>query len=94
MTGLYARWIDRWERKLATRDTNRVVRPFEWGTDWLHAIGFPAIAADPDDTPAFGSPSLFSRRVERRAPTRPAEAAAALPRLAEAKAVGLAAPAV
>jgi hypothetical protein len=34
--------MDRWERKLATRDTNRVVRPFEWGTDWLHAIGFPS----------------------------------------------------
>ncbi len=33
--GLYARWIDRWERKLAGRDTNRVVRPFEWGTEWL-----------------------------------------------------------
>jgi Prolyl oligopeptidase family len=38
MTGLYSRWIDRWERKLATRDTNRVVRPFEWGTEWLHRI--------------------------------------------------------
>jgi hypothetical protein len=38
MTGLYARWIGRWERKLATRDSNRVVRPFEWGTDWLHLI--------------------------------------------------------
>jgi len=24
-----------WERRLATVDTNRVVRPFEWGTDWL-----------------------------------------------------------
>ena len=52
MTGLYARWIDRWERKLATRDTNRVVRPFEWGTDWLNSIGFPAIAASPDDPAA------------------------------------------
>ncbi|MGA1995543.1 MAG: alpha/beta hydrolase family protein [Bryobacteraceae bacterium] len=52
MTGLYARWIDRWERKLATRDTNRVVRPFEWGTDWLNAIGFPAMAADPGDPAA------------------------------------------
>jgi hypothetical protein len=38
MTQIYAQWIDRWERKLATRDTNRVVRPFEWGTDWLHRI--------------------------------------------------------
>src|ERR1051326_2625747 len=35
---LYSRWMDRWERKLATRDTNRVVRPFEWGTEWLHRI--------------------------------------------------------
>ncbi|MBZ5728282.1 MAG: alpha/beta hydrolase family protein [Acidobacteriia bacterium] len=42
MTGPYARYIDRWERKLATRDTNRVVRPFEWGTEWLHSVGFPA----------------------------------------------------
>lgn len=32
---IYANWIDRWERKLATRDTNRVVRPFDWGLDWL-----------------------------------------------------------
>ncbi|MDR3700961.1 MAG: alpha/beta hydrolase family protein [Candidatus Sulfopaludibacter sp.] len=41
MMGLYAQWMDGWERKLATRDTNRVVRPFEWGTDWLHKVGFP-----------------------------------------------------
>jgi hypothetical protein len=33
--GLYARWMDRWERTLATRDTNRVVRPFQWGAEWL-----------------------------------------------------------
>ena len=45
MTGLYARWMDRWERKLATRDTNRVVRPFEWGTDWLRSVGFPPCPA-------------------------------------------------
>src|SRR5690349_25038393 len=43
--GPYARWIYRWECKLATRDTNRVVRPFEWGTDWLSEIGFPACPA-------------------------------------------------
>src|SRR5271154_3242640 len=46
MPGLYARWMDRWERKLATRDTNRVVRPFEWGTTWLNAIGHPPIPAE------------------------------------------------
>ncbi len=32
---MYAEWIDRWETLLATRDQNRVVRPFEWGLDWL-----------------------------------------------------------
>lgn len=41
MPGIYARWIDNWERKLATRDTNRVVRPFEWGLDWLGRLEFP-----------------------------------------------------
>jgi hypothetical protein len=46
MKGLYARWMERWEHKLATRDTNRVVRPFEWGADWLHRIGFPSCPAD------------------------------------------------
>ena len=46
MSGLYARWMDRWERKLATRDNNRVVRPFEWGADWLQSLGFPAFPAE------------------------------------------------
>ena len=46
MPGLYARWMDQWERKLATRDTNRVVRPFDWGADWLHSIGFPSCPAE------------------------------------------------
>jgi hypothetical protein len=36
---LYARWMDRWERKLATRDTNRVMRPFDWGAEWLESPG-------------------------------------------------------
>jgi hypothetical protein len=48
MPGLYAHWIDRWERKLATRDTNRVVRHFEWGADWLSQIGFPHCPATPN----------------------------------------------
>ena len=52
MTGLYARWIDRWERKLASRDTNRGIRPFEWGTQWLSMLEFPAIAGEPEDPAA------------------------------------------
>jgi len=35
MSNLYSRWISDWENKLATRDTNRVVRGFDWGLDWL-----------------------------------------------------------
>ncbi len=41
---LFGRYIDRWERKLATRDTNRVIRPFEWGTDWLRRTGIPSLS--------------------------------------------------
>lgn len=37
MTGnWYARWMYKWETKLTTRDENRVVRPLEWGFDWIH----------------------------------------------------------
>lgn len=32
---LYARWMYRWETALTTRDENRVVRPVEWGFEWL-----------------------------------------------------------
>ena len=34
MKETYVQWLDAWERKLAFRSTNRVVRPFEWGLDW------------------------------------------------------------
>jgi hypothetical protein len=32
---LYSRWMYRWETALTTRDENRVVRPMEWGFEWL-----------------------------------------------------------
>lgn len=40
----YGDWIQKWEFELATRDTNRLVRPFEWGLEWLtaHPNGHPA----------------------------------------------------
>ena len=61
MTGFYARWIDRWERRLASRDANRLVRPFEWGTDWLAAIGYPTCPAEANGNSA----ALISRFVEQ-----------------------------
>jgi hypothetical protein len=35
LSGWYGRWMTRWETDLTTRDTNRIVRPLEWGFDWL-----------------------------------------------------------
>lgn len=53
----YARWMYDWEYRLTTRDENRVVRPLEWGFDWVapwlnehgfgHVLPSEADAADP-----------------------------------------------
>ena len=55
----YARWMYAWETRLTTRDENRVVRPMEWGFEWiapfLEANGFAAAIPGPDverDEPA------------------------------------------
>jgi len=42
-----ARLFHAWERRLAQVDTNRVIRPFEWGLDWIGA------AADADGREAL-----------------------------------------
>ena len=46
---LYARWMYRWETDLTTRDENRIVRPLDWGFDWLKAYtdAHPGHAAEP-----------------------------------------------
>jgi len=53
----YARWMYRWETQLTTRDENRVVRPLEWGFEWIEpflqshgfqdAIPSPEVLRDP-----------------------------------------------
>ena len=44
----YARWMYEWETRLTTRDENRVVRPLEWGFEWvepfLESHGLGAVA--------------------------------------------------
>lgn len=40
----YQRWMHDWEYRLTTRDTNRVVRPLDWGLDWAH--GWPGVNGD------------------------------------------------
>ena len=37
------RFFHAWERRLAAATTNRVVRPFEWGVDWLDDPGDPSV---------------------------------------------------
>ena len=48
----YARWMYEWETRLTTRDENRVVRPLEWGFEWiepfLEAHGFADAAPSPE----------------------------------------------
>ena len=46
----------RWETALTTRDTNRIVRPVEWGFDWLQEFtrshGFSFVHHPPGDNAA------------------------------------------
>jgi Alpha/beta hydrolase domain containing 18 len=41
LSKFYARWMFAWETALTTRDTNRIVRPVEWGFDWLEDFARP-----------------------------------------------------
>ncbi|MFT4112939.1 alpha/beta fold hydrolase [Silvibacterium sp.] len=34
--GWYADWMYRWETRLTNEDSNRIVRPLEWGFDWVN----------------------------------------------------------
>jgi len=48
----YGRWMYAWETRLTTRDENRVVRPLEWGFEWivpfLEAQGFDEVVPGPE----------------------------------------------
>lgn len=46
--GWYGKWMTAWETALTTRDTNRIVRPLEWGFDWLQDFSpaDPSLASD------------------------------------------------
>jgi hypothetical protein len=37
MRRLLEKWMFAWETHLTTRDTNRIVRPLEWGIDWTRS---------------------------------------------------------
>jgi hypothetical protein len=55
LSRLYAKWMFSWETALTTRDTNRIVRPLEWGFDWLEDFSPLAAAAQaPSEAPSTG----------------------------------------
>ena len=45
-TLLIARFFHSWEHRLASVSKDRVVRPFEWGTDWIGAAGIGSTEAE------------------------------------------------
>jgi len=45
---LYEKWMFAWETALTTRDTNRIVRPLEWGFDWLGEFAPEVPAGSPE----------------------------------------------
>jgi dienelactone hydrolase len=53
LSRLYAKWMYSWETALTTRDKNRIVRPLEWGFDWLQdfsPLAAAAVHASPTET--------------------------------------------
>jgi dienelactone hydrolase len=52
LTDWYGRWMYAWETRLTTRDENRVVRPLEWGFEWivpfLETHGFNEVVPRPE----------------------------------------------
>jgi hypothetical protein len=61
---LYAKWMYDWEYALTTRDTNRIVRPLEWGFDWLSDFSrLAAEAARPGMSAQAGELSDLDRMI-------------------------------
>lgn len=70
---MVSRFFHRWEERLALKTrTARVVRPFEWGVDWIPPNGYPSNAAPQaivrqwvdevmQDTDAFFTPAPTNR---------------------------------
>ena len=64
LSGLYARWMFAWETRLTTRDTNRIVRPLEWGFDWLDQFAPSCPSAQTAGNESDSAcPSAFDRMV-------------------------------
>jgi pimeloyl-ACP methyl ester carboxylesterase len=65
----YARWMYEWETRLTTRDENRVVRPLEWGFEWVEPFltshGFDAAVPRPEDVRDDAAAELAMVRINQ-----------------------------
>ncbi|MBV8206871.1 MAG: alpha/beta hydrolase family protein [Acidobacteria bacterium] len=59
LSGRYRQWMYDWETRLTSRDTNRVVRPLQWGEEW--AGRWPLVNGD--FAPGAGSAERVSANV-------------------------------
>ncbi len=72
LSKLYAKWMYAWETALTTRDTNRIVRPLEWGFDWLQDFSPIALEAsshlsDASAAESFARMTAVNRDIVARA---------------------------
>jgi hypothetical protein len=58
----YRNWIYAWETRLSARDTNRVVRPLEWGLDWTE--NWPLVNGTRDGSQA--NPAAYFTQLNRQ----------------------------
>ncbi|HEY6413595.1 MAG TPA: abhydrolase domain-containing 18 [Edaphobacter sp.] len=63
LSRLYAKWMFSWETALTTRDTNRIVRPVEWGFDWLG--DFSSATREPEGFHASKAPTVATDDLTR-----------------------------
>src|SRR5579872_7347234 len=68
MRSLYAKWMYNWETRLTTLDSNRIVRPLEWGIDWTRNWRgvehlYPANAAAMTDAQAEAHINKLNRQI-------------------------------
>jgi hypothetical protein len=69
LSAFYRKWMFAWETALTTRDTNRIVRPLEWGFDWLQDFSLAASQAQvsSDSTSALNRMIAVNDEVVARA---------------------------
>src|SRR6266851_3572309 len=69
LSKIYAKWMYAWETALTTRDTNRIVRPLEWGFDWLQDFSPLAAAQSASPSHESGCPTACPEQAEGSGPS-------------------------